>query len=71
MRKTADFEVTQRIRTVFVATDTLAEAVTAYESYIGTETLALTTVRDEAVSDGTEWDLNGHACTIRVEPVDA
>jgi isoleucyl-tRNA synthetase len=65
MRKSADLEVTQRIRIEFVGDDEIAKAVAAYLDYIQAETLALECTRVPASAEsGEEWDVNGHPTTI-------
>ena len=68
MRKTADLEVTQRIRVQFSGDDAVKAAVASYRDYITTETLSLS-CEDVPVSPAgaTEWDLNGHPCAIVFE----
>jgi isoleucyl-tRNA synthetase len=71
MRKTADLEVTQRIRVQFVSDEAVSRAVAGYRDYILTETLSLAcdpvNVRPEG---GTDWDLNGHPCAISFTPAE-
>jgi len=71
MRKTADFNITQRIKINCTSDDEVKSAVTAYMDYVKTETLCLelnfVPARPAAACD---WDLNGHACAIEVVPVE-
>ncbi|MDA1043764.1 MAG: isoleucine--tRNA ligase [Verrucomicrobia bacterium] len=71
MRKTAEFNVTQRIRTVFLSDQVVRDAVASFADYINAETLAHATLPGDARTAGeaVEWDLNGHACGIVVTPV--
>lgn len=69
MRKTADFEVTQRIRITYVADGDIAAAVGAFEEYVRNETLAVSCVATASAETGTDWDLNGKPCRIQVDPV--
>jgi isoleucyl-tRNA synthetase len=67
MRKTADFEVTQRIRVQFTGDEAVHAAVQRHRDYIMTETLCLSCEVVPAAGTGaTEWDLNGHRCTMQV-----
>lgn len=47
LRKTADFEISDRIKLVYIATPKLAEAVTEFSEYIKNETLTLELVFGE------------------------
>jgi isoleucyl-tRNA synthetase len=68
MRKSADFELTDRIRLEFVADDEVAEAALAFKEYIADETLAVAVERQRESCDGfEEWDINGHPAAIRVK----
>ncbi len=69
MRKTADFEVTQRVVVRFVADAEVAAAVAMHTETIQGETLCLSLEAVAALEDGTAWDLNGHAATLTVHPV--
>jgi isoleucyl-tRNA synthetase len=70
MRKDAGLDVSQRIRVSFAADDEVASAVSAHREYVCAETLTLDLRREGAVpAGGTEWDLNGHACTIALSAV--
>jgi isoleucyl-tRNA synthetase len=67
MRKEMDLEVTQRIHITFSGDDVVGTAVAGYCDYIGTETLALTCDRQaNDLENGTEWNLNGHACLLSI-----
>jgi isoleucyl-tRNA synthetase len=70
MRKDADLNVSQRIRVSFAADDEVASAVEKFRDYVCTETLTVGIERSAAAPAGaTEWDLNGHACTIVLSAV--
>jgi isoleucyl-tRNA synthetase len=67
MRKEMDLEVTQRIHITFSGDEEIGTAVAQYCEYIEAETLALTCAPQETDSEnGTEWDLNGHACFLSI-----
>jgi hypothetical protein len=58
-------EVTQRIHVRFTGDDAVRAAVAKYREYITTETLSLSCEAVPEKSDGaTDWDLNGHGCSI-------
>lgn len=70
MRKTADFEVTQRIKILFATDAEVKDAVIRYQDYINTETLCIDCSCVDVKSTGSnDWDVNGHACSIEVIPV--
>ena len=70
MRKTADLDVTQRIRITYRGGDPVREAVEEYMEYIQAETLCVdSTCSTDLPGDASEWDLNGHACSIHLEKV--
>ncbi len=65
MRKEMDLEVTQRIHILYTGDEAIGTAVAEYRDYIEVETLALSCEeQDQAGGNGTQWDLNGHACLI-------
>lgn len=67
MRKTANFELTDRIRLDFAADDEVAAAVEAFKDYVMAETLAVAVNRATSKTTGFEdWDLNGHPAAIKV-----
>ena len=69
MRKTADFEVTQRIRVTTTAEGVLREAVERFADYVRSETLCVELAfAPERPQAAAEWDINGHACVIAVTP---
>jgi isoleucyl-tRNA synthetase len=68
MRKTADLDVTQRIRITYCGDDSIREAVEEYKGYIEAETLCLDSVYSKDLPVETSaWDLNGHSCSIRID----
>jgi isoleucyl-tRNA synthetase len=70
MRKTADLEVTQRIRVHYSGPDEVKKAVAAHLEYIMIETLSVSCEAVESTLVGaTDWDLNGHPCSIKFESV--
>ena len=68
MRKEAGFEVTDRIRVVYSADDTVAEAMKVYDEMIRKATLALSLEKGEP-AEGKAWDINGRKATLAVEKV--
>jgi isoleucyl-tRNA synthetase len=67
MRKTADLEVTQRIRIRYSSDAEVAAALAKHLEYVKAETLAVECSHEGRPPDGAEaWDLNGHACAIAV-----
>jgi isoleucyl-tRNA synthetase len=70
MRKSSDFEVTDRILIKLFADEPLAGAAGRYEEYICDETLADSLERVELSqsdgSDATEWKINGEKAVISV-----
>lgn len=70
MRKTGDLQVTQRIRIEFAADDAVRGAVERHVDYVKTETLCTDLVAlSEGVQGGSDWDLNGHPCTVAIRPL--
>jgi isoleucyl-tRNA synthetase len=69
MRKAADLEVTQRIRVRYAGDDEVRRAVVSFQDYIKAETLAVELTAAQGAGGAVEWDLNGHACSIALEPV--
>ena len=68
MRKAADLDVTQRIRLVCAVDDEVRRSVLDQLEYVQTETLCVETrFAAERPENGTEWDLNGHPCVLRLE----
>jgi isoleucyl-tRNA synthetase len=71
LRKTADYEVTQRIRVTYAGPAPVRLAITAFRSYICTEVLAVELKEVETLTEGEALDLNGQATRIAVEPMSA
>ena len=70
MRKSADLEVTQRIRIDYQADEEVYEAIEEHRLFIDTETLSLGTNRKLSKSaEMIEWDLNGHPASIGITSV--
>ncbi len=69
MRKTAELDVTQRIRFRFTGAEPVRQAVERHQQYIFSETLSTACDAVEGLSEGTDWDLNGHPSRIAIEPV--
>lgn len=69
MRKTADLDVADRIDVVFSSNDAVTTSVLAHADYVKGETLTTTLSPDGAGDTAEEWDLNGHACSIRIQRV--
>jgi isoleucyl-tRNA synthetase len=70
LRKDSDLNVTQRIRVVFGSDPDVVAAIQAHRDYVSGETLSVAVEGgDVSPEGGTTWDLNGHACTIRITPV--
>ena len=68
LRKSADFEVTQRIAIRFASDTDVTAAVAAHAETIAAETLALSCDAAPALGSGEAFDLNGHPCTIVLQP---
>jgi isoleucyl-tRNA synthetase len=72
MRKDAGFEVIDRIRIYYEASDLLHRALQQAAAYVQNETLAETLQRDGVVKPNTprqEWDINGDKTIISIERV--
>jgi isoleucyl-tRNA synthetase len=69
MRKAADLQVTQRIALACWTDAAVRDAVERHQDYVLGETLC-TECRFPAdpAAEATAWDLNGHACAIRMRP---
>ena len=68
MRKTADLEVTQRIRIAFRGDSELQQAVAANADYVSSEVLAIECQPDADLSSGEELDINDHMCVVQISP---
>ncbi|MGB8657386.1 MAG: isoleucine--tRNA ligase [Candidatus Zixiibacteriota bacterium] len=72
MRKSAGFEVMDRIRADITTTPRLEKAIKAFEDYVKKETLASELSHSGAKGElSGEWDVNGEKATISVERVRA
>jgi isoleucyl-tRNA synthetase len=81
MRKTADLQVTRRIRLEIGPDKAVKQAIENHMDYIKTETLCLDLrfhgsapgqATEQGIADETgavAWDVNGHPCSIRLIPV--
>ena len=68
MRKTADLDVTERIRIIYRGDDVVRQAVEEYKGYIEAETLCLESVYSQDLPVETSArDLNGRPCSIRMD----
>jgi isoleucyl-tRNA synthetase len=68
MRKDAGFEVVDRIKVYYRATEKVAEAVDKFGNAIKAETLALDLSHEFSPGEYTaQWDINGETCEIGVE----
>jgi len=70
-RKQIGLEVTDRVSIQFTGNDAVVEAVQKHNGYIASEVLALNIDHVDAAPNGVDWDLNGHACTMLIERIDA
>ena len=66
MRKDMDLEVMDRILISYQSSAKLNMALDAFSDFICKETLA-NRLQPQRKLDGTEWDLNGESCKIKVE----
>ncbi len=72
MRKSAGFQVMDRIRAKMETTDRLKQAIKAFEEYVKKETLASELHFGPAKGEySQEWDINGEKAKISVERVRA
>lgn len=69
LRKTADLQISDRIRLYFQATPVLAEAVVEFQDYIMAETLTvnLTNAEPPAASVATQAEFDGEQMTIGIQ----
>jgi len=68
MRKTAEYEVTQRIVTQIEGDDEIKQAIEKFNDYIMSETLTLDLELVDSQDDTfTQWDINGHNVYIKTE----
>ena len=66
MRKEMDLNVMDRIRISFQGSAELNTALETFSNFICKETLA-NELQPQKTMDGTEWNLNGESCKIKVE----
>ncbi|HDL02171.1 MAG TPA: isoleucine--tRNA ligase, partial [candidate division Zixibacteria bacterium] len=66
MRKTNGFEVTDRIDIFVSSSKKLVDALGKYKDFIKSETLADSLEFKEAITNGTEWNINGEKAEIEV-----
>jgi hypothetical protein len=68
MRKSAGFNIEDRIRTWYTTGETLAAVIAAWGDYIRSETLSLELISGEAPEDGYKetHDVDGEAITLTV-----
>lgn len=72
MRKTANYEVTQRISAAVASDADLTGALRLHADYVCAETLCVDLrFGDTAATDATEWDINGHTCSISLTADDS
>ncbi|MBD3233914.1 MAG: isoleucine--tRNA ligase [candidate division Zixibacteria bacterium] len=70
MRKTADYNVTDKIRIRFCGSDLITDAVEKYKSYISEETLAEEIISGDGKGDlEKSWNINGEDTVISVEKI--
>lgn len=70
MRKTADYDIAQRIHVAYQGSEAVHEAVERHRDYISAEVLALSCVASTAPAGAytEELDLNGQACRVSIIP---
>ena len=68
IRKTLDLDVTCRIRVQVATDDAVESAVRVHRETIESEVLAIGLDLLKSVEGGEDWSLNGHPCSVRVEP---
>ncbi|MDA0576822.1 MAG: isoleucine--tRNA ligase [Verrucomicrobia bacterium] len=67
LRKTTGLEVSDRIQVQFSAGDALRAALAEHMQYVNAEILSLGTAPSDDIDEAIEaWDVNGHACRIRI-----
>lgn len=70
MRKSADFDVAQRIRLTLHGDEAVREAIIRHRDQVMAETLAVECAWSDTVPGGSETaDLNGHPCALTVRAV--
>ncbi len=65
MRKEQDFAVMDRILIRYKSSNIVGEALNAFQDFICTETLCEKLILEENL--GSDWDINGEICTIKIE----
>lgn len=69
LRKEMAFEVSDRIRILYVCGSELEAALVDYNGYIAGETLAVEiNAVEQPLASGIEIDVNGHACVVELSP---
>jgi len=67
MRKSAGFELTDRIKLEYRADETVAAAIERFRDYIISETLAVSLEQSETGGEGFEkWEINGYPAELKV-----
>lgn len=66
MRKTAGFDVSDRIKVCFDTDELTCSAIRESLDYVNSEVLSIETVCSSSLEGGQAWDLNGHACKISI-----
>ena len=69
LRKETGFIVSDRIRVIYKANNQIYKAVDSLADYIKNETLALELIKNEELTEGTDLNINGIDCKVRVEKV--
>jgi len=69
MRKDAGFEVIDKIKIFYKASDKISHAVSIHKDYIASETLAIQILQSEITDGGfnQEWKMNEQDCLIKIE----
>ena len=65
MRKEQDLAVMDRILIRYKSSNIVDEALSAFEDFVCTETLCEKLILEENL--GSDWDINGEICTIKIE----
>ena len=65
MRKEQDFAVMDRILIRYKSSNIVGEALNAFQDFVFTETLCEKLILEENL--GSDWDINGEICTIKIE----
>lgn len=67
LRKTADFNIVDRINLYYFGDDDFDKCISKFEQYIKDETLSLSISKDDSLTES--FDLNGHDVKLKVEKV--